>query len=166
MRLGRSMGWKRPFWRDPVRLGAALLAAMAAGSPARADWAYTHWGMSAPQVVAASHGAAHLVPPAKRTVDPSDSWEMDAEGSYSDEGLNLGTGFTFDTRSHGLVCVFYNAHDVERLKALMVTRLGKPQKESSYGPLQTMNWSKPDKVEFVINKTAGTAAVTQCAQGH
>ena len=132
--------------------------------PAHADWAYTHWGMTPEQVVAASHGTAKLLPAANRTRDDSDHWEMSVEGAYTDGRIPLSTGFTFDTRSGGLTCVFYNAvgADARAVIPMLVERYGRPVEESDFGTSHSANWSTPDKIEAVINEPPLAIAVSQC----
>lgn len=134
-------------------------------SSANADWAYTHWGMTPEQVVAASSGTATVMPPAQRTREDADHWELAAEGTYVDNALHLSVGFTFDTQSGGLKCVMYNAREAEvtTLQQLLIKRYGKALKDSSFGGTQIMTWDKPDKIELVIGQRPLAAVVSHCA---
>jgi hypothetical protein len=76
--------------------------------PAKANWAYTQWGMTPEQVAAASSGAVQVLPSSQRTRNDVDRWEMAAKGTYKDGSLTMDAGFTFDTQHGGLTCVMYN----------------------------------------------------------
>lgn len=147
---------------------ALLVAAFLLGTPAaRADWGFTHWGMTPEQVVGASGGAAHLIAPsARQRVEPND-WELAVEGTISDGALKLDGGFMFDANGGGLTCVVYNAagDDVEKLRAALVARYGRPLKDGDFGTFRDVTWKTPDDIEFASNKTPPTAAVTHCAPG-
>ena len=151
-----------------LRLSAALALAMATRiSPAQADWAFTHWGMTPDQVVSASGGTATILPSEKRTRMDPNHLEMTASGKYRDGTLTYDAGYMFDTEGHGLSCVFYNVtgDDVEVLKKKLTAQLGKPQSESSYGPMQDVKWTHGDSVELAIGQQPLAAAVTYCAPG-
>jgi hypothetical protein len=140
-----------------------VLAVWSTGA-ARADWAYTHWGMTADQVAASSSGAVKVLPAAGRTRDEADHWELAAEGAYRDGALALRVGFTFDTDRGGLKCVLYNVSgdDVEALQAVLLKRYGKPVHESSFGDTRMVTWKTPDKVEFVAGQRPVAAVVSHC----
>lgn len=147
----------------------AILAAIpifaAVVSSARADWEYTKWGMTPEQVVSASKGAVTVLPAADRYKNEEDHWEIAAQGSHKDGSLNLSVGFTFDTKAGGLKCVMYNAEGqaAALLKGTMIRRYGPPQKESSLFGSQTLEWTTPDHIEFVMGQKAVAAVVTHCA---
>lgn len=148
---------------------AKVFAAVLAGAPAaRADWGFTHWGMTPEQVVGASGGTAHLIAPAARRRDPGSDWEMAVDGAVHDGSLTLRGGYMFDTHGGGLTCVMYNAMggDVGKLRDSLVARFGRPRQESEFGPVRSLTWQTPDDVELAINQTALTAAVSHCAPGH
>ena len=150
----------------PVKVAATLLAAALAGAPdAHADWGFTHWGMTPEQVVGASGGTAHLIAPAARKRDDADDWEMAVDGVIHDGSLTLDGGYMFSIRSGGLTCVLYNAmgDDVDKLRKGLVARYGQPADDSEFGPLRTMTWRTPDKIEFAINQNPLAAAVSHCA---
>ena len=161
--------------RRPIHAGytrssalATFFAALLAGAPgARADWGFTHWGMTPEQVVGASEGTAHLIAPADRTRDVADHWEVSVDGVVRDGSLTLNGGYMFDTRSGGLKCVMYNAtgDDVGKLRDSLLSRHGQPRKDSEFGPLRTLTWQIPDKIELAINQTPLAAAVMHCAPG-
>lgn len=147
---------------------AMVLAAVVAGAPgARADWGFTHWGMTPEQVVGASGGTAHLIAPADRTRDVADHWEMAVDGVIRDGSLTLNGGYMFDTRGGGLKCVMYNAtgDNVGKLRDSLLSRHGRPRKDSEFGPLRTLTWQTPDEIELAINQTPLAAAVMHCAPG-
>lgn len=143
----------------------AIVIGLWSGS-ARADWAYTHWGMKLEQVVAASGGAVTALAPDKRTRDDADHWELAAEGTFTDGALKLPVGFTFDTVKGGLKCVMFNAFgdDVASLQQMMVGRYGKPVHDSTYGPTHSMTWRTPDAVELVVGQKPLAAAVMHCRE--
>lgn len=144
--------------------GVVIAFAIALPSAANADWAYTHWGMTPEQVAAASAGGVMVLPPAKRTRDDADHWEIAAEGSYTDGMLTFPVGFTFDTQSGGLKCVMYNAlgNDVEALRIAMVKRYGNPSAESDFMSSHTMTWRTPDSIELTIGQRPVAAVVAHC----
>ncbi len=72
-----------------------LLITGVACSPARADWAYTRWGMTPEQVAALSSGAVKVLPKVERT-DMGDHSEMAARGTFKDGSRVLDVGFVFD----------------------------------------------------------------------
>jgi hypothetical protein len=144
---------------------SALAVSLASPTAAMADWAYTHWGMTAEQVVAASGGSVKLLPPGERTRNDPDQWELAAQGNFLDGALTLPVGFTFDTKTGGLQCVMYNASgsDVEVLRGLLDKRYGKPKTESDYGSARGSIWKTPDEIEFVAGQKPVAAVVTHCA---
>jgi hypothetical protein len=133
-------------------------------SVAKADWAYTHWGMTPDQVVAASGGTVALLPPSERTRNDYDGWELAVQGTYMTGSLRLPVGFTFDTKGGGLKCVMFNAmeDDVAALRHMMQEQYGKPAGESSFASLTTATWHTPDNIEFVSGETPLAAVVTHC----
>ena len=147
---------------------AMVFVAVPDGAPvARADWGFTHWGMTPEQVVGASGGTAHLIAPAARNRDVAGHWELAVEGVVHDGGLTLDGGYMFDTRGGGLTCVMYNAmgDDVSKLRDSLVARYGRPREDSEFGPLRTLTWQTPDKLDLAINQTPLAAAVSHCAPG-
>jgi hypothetical protein len=145
-----------------MALGAAV--SVLGLQPARADWAYTHWGMSPDEVVAASNGRVQKLPAANRTRDDADHWELAAQGSYIDGTLNMPVGFTFDTKTGGLKCVMYNASgdDVAALRQSLEKHYGKAAEESDFMTTHSWIWRSPDAIEFVANQKPLAASVTQC----
>lgn len=144
-----------------------LIAAVAAWSAsARADWEYTRWGMTADQVIAASHGAASMMPEARRFRDEADHFEITVQAKPSGPPVS-DIGFEFDLPGGGLRCVIYNAtgNDVDALRAQMVQRYGKPTKNSGDETMREMIWKTPDEIDMaMIGKPKG-AAVNHCAPG-
>jgi hypothetical protein len=140
---------------------------MGLGRPAAADWAYTKWGMTPEQVVAASNGTAHVLPADKRTRNDADKWEIAADGNYKDGDLPLSTGFMFDLKSGGLICVVYNAtgKPSEALEAKLTQRYGSPAEQSDIFTMKTIHWTKPDDVELTVDVKRLTAAVMHCQAG-
>ena len=159
-------GWARSL--SLAKVFAMACATILAGSRvARADWGFTHWGMTPEQVVSASGGTAHLIAPAARYRDDVANWEMAAEGVIRDGDLTLYGGYMFDIRGGGLTCVMYNAtgNDVSKLRDGLIVRYGRPSKDSGSGPFQDMAWHTPDDLELAINLKPLTGAVTHCAPG-
>ena len=145
----------------------STLAVCAVVSPAHANWAFTHWGMTPEQVVSASGGSAQILPPRDRTRMDPNHMEMTASGDYRDGALTYHAGYMFDTEGHGLVCVFYNVagDDVQRLKDKLTAQLGKPQKDDNFGAMQDVTWTRGDNIELAIGQQPLAAAVTYCAPG-
>jgi hypothetical protein len=154
--------------RSPAICSNRVIAAVAVlawwAPPAKADWAYTHWGMTPDQVAAASAGAANVLPAAQRTRNDDDHWEIAAKGTYADGPLRLPVGFMFDTQRGGLICVLLNAigPDAEALRQVLGTRYGKPTKDSHFLSAQTVTWHTPDNVELTIGQRPVAAVVTHC----
>jgi hypothetical protein len=157
----------RAGWASSIALAMVFAAVVGGPSVARADWGFTHWGMTPEQVVSASGGSAHLIAPANRQRDVADHWEVAAVGDVHDGGLTLDGGYMFDTRGSGLTCVMYNAtgDDVAKLRDGLIARYGQPRKDSAFGPLRTLTWQTPDAIELAINQTPLAAVVTHCAPG-
>jgi hypothetical protein len=143
--------------------GLAVLCSCLA-VPAKANWAYTQWGMTPEQVAAASSGAVQVLPLSQRTRNDADRWELAAKGTYKDGSLTIDAGFTFDTQHGGLTCVMYNVRgdDVTVLRETLGKRYGKPFKERSSSIDQDVFWHTPDEIEFVALKNPVVAAVTHC----
>ncbi len=142
-------------------------SAVLAASPARADWQYTRWGMTPEQVVAASGGAAELLPPSeRRTVSPLVS---SVDGTFEDGPLALRTVFSFDIKGGGLACVFYGVTNSAQSAAfvdVMVKRYGKPTRESSLPgiEMETVGWvTGTDDIEVTSTK-GDPAFATHCAK--
>ena len=148
-------------------LTVASATMLAGQSVARADWGFTHWGMTPEQVVSASGGLSHLIAPAARYKDTVANWEMAADGVIQDGNLTLQGGYMFDMRSGGLTCVMYNASgdDVSKLRNNLITRYGRPGKDSVSDSFEDLTWHTPDNLELAINLKPLTAAVTHCAPG-
>ena len=144
--------------------GVLLALGLTAPAAAEADWAYTRWGMTPDQVVAASGGTVKMLPSAQRTRNDYDQWELAAEGRYMDGKLGLTVGFTFDTGKGGLKCVMYNAlgADAEALRLALINRYGKPSSESSFAATHTLTWRTPDNIELVIGQNPVAAVVSHC----
>lgn len=150
--------------RMTIAAGVVVTFVVLLTPAALADWAYTKWGMTQDQVVAASGGTVTVLPPAKRTRNDYDQWELAAEGTFAEGPLKLPIGFTFDTQGGGLKCVMYNAigADVETLRTILAKRYGKPAHISSFGPTQSSTWRTPDDIELVIGEKPVAAVVSHC----
>jgi hypothetical protein len=151
-----------------MNLGAAALclSVCTAAFPgsASADWEYTRWGMTAPQVIAASKGTASMM--AAGSVYRAPDYEITVEATVKGPPW-LNVGFMFDRPGGGLKCVLYNATDTdaELVRAMLVQRHGKAAKESSYGPTKTLKWKTPDDVELTLGEKPVAAVVSHCAPG-
>jgi hypothetical protein len=143
-----------------VGLGFAFLLSTAG----EADWAYTHWGMSPEQVVAASGGTVRLLPPDQRSRDDADHWELSVDGTFIDEAMRLPVGFAFDLQTHGLRCVMINAFgsDVAKLRKTIDRRYGMPSRESMFDHSTTATWTTPDRIELVTGERPLAAIVNHC----
>jgi hypothetical protein len=143
-----------------------LLLAMFLNAPAaHADWQYTHWGTTPEQVVAASRGAAQVVPEKNR---PKGLPLLTAAtGTYQEGSLELRVTFQFKTASNGLACVSYgvNSHDQDdAFKAALVKRYGPPQKTSGGGFLgTTLSWTTAtDQIDATFSNSDPAFAM-QCS---
>lgn len=142
---------------------AIILTILLAPLQARADWAYTTWGMTPEQVVEASGGAATLVPPAERR--EAAGRELGAQGNFKDGHILLHVLFGFDAKTHGLTCVFYNVADKAqnaRLKYRLTERYGAPRGNEIAG-VGMWHWSKPDSID--MQTMTGVASSVQHCQG-
>jgi hypothetical protein len=109
-------------------LAAALLYLAMAGR-AEANWQYTRWGMTPAQVVAASAGAVHLIPPEHRLGPSRPDVETCAEGMFTDGKLRLNVSFSFGGHNRGLVLVSYLVQDASQntlLRDRLVHAYGMP----------------------------------------
>jgi hypothetical protein len=142
-----------------------VLAMLLIAPAAHADWQYTHWGMTPEQTVAASRGAAQLVPEKNR---PRGLPLLTAAtGSYQDGPLQLRVTFQFNTASNGLACVSYgvNSHDNDAaFKAALIKRYGPAQKTSGGGFLgTTLSWKTPtDQIDATFSESDPAFAM-QCS---
>jgi hypothetical protein len=147
-------------------LQMGLVATTLIAPTARADWQYTRWGMTPEQVVAASGGAAQLLPEADRPRLPP--MMTAAAGTYQDGPIPMRVAFSFNIQSGGLVCVTYglNGHDNdEAFKAALVKRYGPPEAASGVAFLSMSNlvWKTPtDKIEATFAKDDPAYAM-QCS---
>jgi hypothetical protein len=124
--------------------------------------------MTPQQVVAASRGSAHLLPPDKRqSVPPLVS---SVEGTFQDGPLALRTVFSFDTERGGLACVFYGVRDADESGAFtdsLLKRYGTPTSRSSLPAIgmETVSWQTgTDEIEVTATK-GDRAFATHCAKG-
>ena len=142
-----------------VKRTLPLICAMLLIAPAaRADWQYTHWGMTPEQLVAASKGKVKLVPEKDRPrLGPL---VTAAEGEYQAGALNLHTVFMFDSASNGLACVAFGVYnDIydDALKAALIKQFGPPQKTNpgmAFLKMTTLTWRTPtDEIKLTISKS-------------
>jgi len=113
-----------------TRQTCALIAALiCVATNAQADWEYTTWGMTPAQVVAASHGAVHLIKPERRLGPTGPDIETRAEGSFTDGKLRLNVSFGFAGHGGGLALVSYLVQDASQnmlLRDRLVHAYGPP----------------------------------------
>jgi hypothetical protein len=111
------------------RILAAAILCLAISGRAEAHWQYTRWGMTPAQVVAASHGAVHLIPPEHRLGPTRPDVETCAEGIFTDGKLRLNVSFSFAGPQGGLVLVSYLVQDASQntlLRDRLVHAYGMP----------------------------------------
>lgn len=144
-----------------------LAVALLPLNTARADWAYTKWGMTPEQVAKASGGAVAVLPADKRRTIKEINLENAAEGTFIDGKLRLRVNFSFDTRTGGLACIGYVVEDKaqgEQLRDWLVQRYGKPQNVSGLPAIgmQSLSWTKPDEINLDL-VTGEPAYVLHCS---
>jgi hypothetical protein len=154
------------FHRMVVRTLPLICAILLIAPTARADWQYTHWGMTPEQVVAASKGTAHLLPEKDRPRLPP--FVTAAQGEYSDGPLQLRATFLFNIATNGLACVSYGVSNHvydDALKAALTKQYGPPK--TTAGPaflgMTTLSWKTPtDQIELTLSKD-DPAYAKQCS---
>ncbi|MCU1383194.1 MAG: hypothetical protein JWL71_1891 [Acidobacteria bacterium] len=156
----------RPFHRLIIRSLPAVWAMLLIAPAARADWQYTHWGMTPEQVVAASKGTAKLLPEKDRPRLPP--FVTAAKGDYQDGPLQLRATFLFNIATNGLTCVYYGVSNHvydDAFKAALTKQYGPPKTTS--GPaflgMTTLAWKTPtDQIEATFSKD-DPAHAEQCS---
>lgn len=131
-------------------------------APARADWAYTNWGMSPAQVVAASKGEASAKSPPEKLEEMK--MEVAAQGTHSDGALKLRTAFEFDAGGGGLRCVLYAPQSSAQDALLMQTltrQYGQPAKSGPAGLFENYTW-KTASDEIILTIEAKRSNVSHC----
>ena len=142
--------------RDGRERTASLAALLClAASPACANWEYTSWGMTAAQVVRASHGAVHLIPGQRRLGQTGPDIETRAEGVFVEGRLRLHVSFGFRERDGGLALVSYLVEDAAQnyvLRARLVRTYGPPH-ASGDADLGSGIWRNPgqDVIDLSIS---------------
>jgi hypothetical protein len=121
--------------------------------------------MTPAQVVAASRGAAQIVPEKSRPQGLP--MVTAATGTYHDGPLELRLTFQFKAATNGLACVTYgvNSHDNDdAFKAALIKRFGPPHKTSGGGFLGTaLSWTTPtDQIDATFSKSDPAFAM-QCS---
>lgn len=142
---------------------AGVLAIFCA-SPARAEWAYTKWGMTPEQVAAASTGEATLMKKRERIEEAK--LETAVQGTHTDGAVQLRTAFQFDTTRGGLRCVLYapqNAGQDELLKHALTKQYGQPTLSGmpSIG-YETLSWTPPGDEIVMTVQDKKIAGVSHC----
>jgi hypothetical protein len=146
----------KSFHRMLVRTLPLAWSMLLVAPSARADWQYTHWGMTPEQVVAASKGAAKLLPEKDRPRLPP--FVTAAVGEYQDGPLQLRTVFMFNIATNGLACVDFGVSNHvydDALKAALIKRYGPPK--TAAGPaflkMTTLSWkTATDTIDLTLSK--------------
>lgn len=135
-------------WLPPVFLAGLCLLATLAPSPASAGWAYTEWGMSQAQVLAAAHGKAG------RYVEPHpEPWGVypDLIGEHHDLRHDYEVRFYFDHRTGGLVGVRLAPYGrywcTDLLKALIV-KFVSVDRVSKNGNMEFVDKQRDNRISF------------------
>jgi hypothetical protein len=140
----------------------AITLAMATAT-ARADWAYTKWGMTPDQVAGASKGAVQVIPLAERVTLEGSPVRTGATGVYADGAINLNVRFSFDPKTDTLNCVFYGVTSESQnaaFKDLLIKRYGPPQGSQISG-VSSLTWDKPDLITLTMTE-GDRSFVSQC----
>lgn len=141
-----------------VAIGVLSLAT----TQARADWEYARWGMTPEQLVAASKGAAKIIPKAQQQSNDAMKLTTKVEAVYSDGPLKLNVKFAFDPADH-LQMLGYETLDpaqAQPLKDWLVKKYGPPT--HSDPPLQRTSsflWEKPDEILLTVIDGVGASAM-------
>jgi hypothetical protein len=156
----------RTFRRMVIRTLPVVLGILLMAPGARADWQYTHWGMTPEQVAAASKGTVKLVPEKDRPRLPP--FVTAAQGEYQDGPLQLRTVFLFNIATNGLACVNFgvinHVYD-DGFKAALTKSYGVPK--TAAGPaflgMTTLSWKTPtDTIDLTLSKD-DPAHAEQCS---
>jgi hypothetical protein len=140
--------------RQSSGLTAAFLC-LALAPCAEANWEYTKWGMTPAQVIAASHGAVHLIHPERRLGPTGPDIETRAEGSFTDGKLRLNVSFGFAGHDGGLLLVSYLVQDASQnmlLRDRLVRAYGPPA-PSGDADMGSGVWRRPgqDVIDLSIS---------------
>lgn len=144
------------------RLVIAIGLLIIIATQAHADWEYTRWGMTPEQVVAASKGAAKIIPQDQQKSNDAMKLTTKVEAIYSDGPLKLNVKFAFNP-ANGLEMIGYETLDPaqgESLKNWLIKKYGPPQHTDP--PLQrtsTFVWEKPDEIMLSIIAGVGASAM-------
>jgi hypothetical protein len=129
---------------------------------AHADWEYASWGMTPEQVVAASKGAAKIIPKDQQQSNDVMKLTTKVEAVYSDGALKLNVKFAFNP-ANGLEMIGYETLDPaqgEALKSWLIKKYGPPQHTDP--PLQRTSsfyWERPDEIMLNIISDVGASAM-------
>jgi hypothetical protein len=150
----------------------ALIAILAMPPVARADWAYTKWDMTPDQVVSASKGSVAIIPKEERDNFPGIPLDNAARGSFSDGALKLDVAFAFDTKTNGLVCVYYRVLDPRQdgiLRDSLIKRYGAGHHTSAQEATsknEEYSWVTPDLITLFLSPNGmDPASVNHCKPG-
>lgn len=129
---------------------ALLLAMLAFGSPAQADWQYTRWGMTPTQVAAASGGAVVV-----GTGDAGDRYsgaEIGAVGNYRSGDYRFHAVFYFVNNRLSDIRLKLEGSDAYALKNSLDGVYGKPFRESrnAYHLITYHDAAKNNRVDLLI----------------
>lgn len=143
MPLGSKLGGivKTPFRAKLFSFG---LVALAASSPALADWQYTKWGMSPDEVTSASKGKAYRI-----TETPGSSYEgMTAAntGSYQIGQINLPVKFFYiDDKLSMVMLSGENDGLCYALRTVLDEQYGEPRSRSDRIVYEVFHWIDSDR---------------------
>ncbi len=129
---------------------ALTLALLSLPLQAHANWEYTHWGMTPAQLVAASHGAVHIIPPQRRGATALLTL---AEGEFRTGAIILNVSFAFRAAGNGLALVSYVTQTAAQNYALrdyLVHKYGAPA-PSGEEDLGAGAWHKPGQDSIDMN---------------
>jgi hypothetical protein len=152
---------------------------MGAPLTARADWQYTHWGMSPDEVITSSAGRAWSVPAPptydaealiKKGIAPSLAHRIKlAETTTVADQITFRTAFIFDDSTRRLVAVYLehkncNQADADRIRIMLTLRYGQPfenRSSPSYAVAETIKWlTRTDFVELTRSQFLEPASIS------
>ncbi|MBR0666297.1 hypothetical protein GXW71_18190 [Roseomonas hellenica] len=132
------------------RASYALLAALLATAPAQAHFEYTRWGMTEQQVIAASRGAARVLPAPERRSAGAIEYRVTAS-QRTDAGPSFTVAFGFASPG-GLRCISYRADGDGAgiaLRAWLIRRYGQPTARGGRTEQgeESLAWTRPDQID-------------------
>lgn len=129
---------------------AIVLATVLVAMPAYADWQYTHWGMTADQVISASSGSLSPCTPAACKGATGGKFQPKTIGEYQSGEFKFENIMLFDDAG-GLAKVRLKLADpsqITRLQSALVSKYGEFVIENA-GFLHTRRWmTATDRIEL------------------